>query len=122
MVEFAVGWLGVYLARKAGGLLHKAGSDVDDAIDSKLDQLYEVVKTRLLRLGKRGERSLRALEKQPEDADAVTATTEDLTEVLEADPEGAAQLQTLIGELKKLDPAGVRLRGVAVADTAPGLP
>jgi hypothetical protein len=117
MVEMAIGFLGSYLARKAGGLVDRAGSDVDQAIDGKLGELYEFVKVRLLRLGKRGERSLQRLEERPDDEQPRSDALEDLDEALSGDTAAVAQLEELIAELKMLDPMGIRLTGSADADT-----
>jgi hypothetical protein len=113
MLEAAIGFLGAYLARKAGGLAYRAADDVDAAINGKLNQLYELVKGQLLRLGKRGERSLRALEDRPDGDQPRKEVAEDLGEALADRPDDLAQLQMLIEELKQLDPTGVRLRGTA---------
>jgi hypothetical protein len=117
MIEVAIGFLGAYLSRKASGLLHRAGTDVDNAIDGKLTELYEFVKGRLLRLGRRGERSLERLEEEPEREVARRDVLEDLGAVLGQDAAGTAQLSALIEDLKQLDPDGVHLQGFAKAET-----
>lgn len=117
MFELAIGFVGAYLARKGAGLLARAADDVDGVIDDKLGQLYEFVKGKLLRLGRRGERSIARLEEQPDDERSLHDVQEDLDEALKGDLDGAAHLKALVDELKRLDPTGVRLKGVAKAET-----
>jgi hypothetical protein len=117
MIEVAIGFLGAYLARKAAGLLDQAGSDVDKAVDRRLGDLYEFVKGKLVNRGSRAQRALRILEKSPEDNDSQDQVAEELQAALVDDAPGAENLQTIIEDLNRLDPTGVRLRGTASAET-----
>lgn len=117
MIDIAIEFLGSYLARKGGNLVDRAGADADSAIDRKLGELYEFMKSRLTGLGRRGERSLRALEQRPGAHVERTDAAEDLVEALSHDAAGRAQLQALVEELTAMDPAGVRLRGAAHSGT-----
>jgi hypothetical protein len=116
MFEIAIVAVATYLGRKAGGLLTRAGSDLDAAIDKKAGQLYDFVKAKLISLGTRGERALQALEERPDDERNRAHVVEDVTDAIKSDPASIEALQKMIDELTALDPHGSYLRGYAVAD------
>ncbi len=115
MIEMAVAYLGAYFGRKALGVVAQAGSDIDAAIDGKLDQLYNWVKGKLTGQGS-GDTSLEMLKEKPEGENQQKLVGEQLTEALAGDAEATAQLQALVDELDKLWPEGVTIRGLAKAE------
>src|SRR6266852_1455158 len=115
MIELAVGFLGTYIARKAEKLVERAGVDVDAAFDNKLGDLYEWVKTKITGRPS-AERSLRILEKDPQDADTQSLLQSELVTALSDDPSAQARLASLVDELKQLRPTGVTVRGLATSE------
>jgi hypothetical protein len=113
MIDIAIGMVATYLGRKAAKLAGHAAQDVDEQVDSLLDRLYNVVKAKLVGLGKPGERSLEHLESRPDDDRSRQEAQEDLAEALANDPDGRAAVEAILAELRQADPNGVRLRGYA---------
>ncbi|MGH3630542.1 MAG: hypothetical protein ACRDRL_24245 [Sciscionella sp.] len=113
MIDIAIGMVATYLGRKAAKLAGHAAEDVDKQVDSLLGRLYDVVKGKVLGLGKRGERSLEHLERRPDDDRSRQEAREDLAEALANDPESRAAVAAILAELRQADPDGVRLRGYA---------
>src|SRR5438874_4488448 len=100
MIETAVAYVGAYLARKSLGLLARAGSDADAAINEKLSQLYGWVKSKIT--GRpTSELSLRVLEATPEGKDQQALVTDQLTQALAKDGEATRQLEALVKELDR---------------------
>ena len=100
MIEIGVvvGYVAAFLARKAAGL---AGRAVNDVVDAKLDQLYEVVRQRL-----GGEPALTRLGEPGGDTPRTRQRVElALQDAVEADPGLAGELERLVDEL---DAAGGR--------------
>jgi hypothetical protein len=113
MIDIAIGMVATYLGRKAAKLAGHAADDVDSQVDNLLDRLYNVVKAKLLGLGKQGKRSLEHLETQPDDDRGRQEAQEDLAEALANDAESRAAIEAILAELQQADPQGVHLRGYA---------
>jgi hypothetical protein len=114
VVEVAVGFLGAYLLRKAEGVVARAGDEADAAFDRKLAVLYDWTKGKLT--GRPyGERSLRLLEKLPEDVDSQDAVGAELAQVVAGAAGAQQELAELIAELERLRPAGLSIRGEATS-------
>jgi hypothetical protein len=112
MIEAAVGYIGAYLARKALGLLARAGSDADSLVDEKLTQLYNWVKSKFT--GRpTAEVSLDLLEETP-DGEKQQALVADQLDQAVADEELAkGELQALVEELDRVRPPGITISGLA---------
>jgi hypothetical protein len=119
MIEVAVGYLSAYLLRKAVGLGKRVGSDVDEFVDTKLDELYGWVKARFT--GKQTSKiSLDLLEQTPEGEEQQALVSDQLGELVASDQEAAGQLQAIVDELESRRPQGVTIRGFAGAEDVHG--
>ena len=114
MVETAVSYLVAFLARRAGGLVGRAASDVGSAIDKKLDELYEWVKSKLTGQPT-AKLSLELLEESPNGQRQKQLVTDQLTQAVASDNAATDQLSTLVAELDRLRPPGITINGLATA-------
>jgi hypothetical protein len=112
MIEMAVAYVGAYFGRKALGLLGRAGTDVDAAVDEKLGQLYEWVKGKVTGRPS-AEVSLSLLEDAPDGEKQQTLLVDQLAQAVADDDEAAGELQALVEELERVRPPGISIRGLA---------
>jgi hypothetical protein len=119
MIEIAIGYVGAYLARKALGVVDRAGADADRAVDDALGKLYDWVKGKLTG-APNGELSLDMLAEQPEGDNQQRLVTNQLREVIGDDEAANQQLQALVAELERVRPAGLTVTGLARADDVLG--
>lgn len=110
IATLAVGAIVRYMASKAAGL---AGRAVDEAVDERLDRLYVLVRERFT--GHRRQRTLEDLEGKPDDARRQGRLELALEEAIEADPDFAGRLASIIKDLAQRPPAA----GVAIHDAGP---
>jgi hypothetical protein len=111
LAALAVGALVRYVGSKAAGL---AGRVVDEAVDNRLDQLYDTVRTHLTG-DQRAERTLHDLEADPGDARRQGRLELALEGVVEDDPAFAARLAAMVEDLAERPPPG----GVVIRDAGP---
>lgn len=112
MIEIAVAYVGAAIGKK---VLDHVGDDMADAFDASLARLYHWVKAKFAGYGS-AERSLRMLEKHPEDADAQAIVAEELTEAVGGDEVASSELRALLAELDRVKPPGLVIRGTAIVD------
>lgn len=116
MIEAAVAYIGAYLGRK---LLDRVGSDIDDAFEKKLTQLYRWVKAKFTgRPG--GEASLTLLEETPDGEQQQALVASQLAKALGGDEAAAGELGALLAELDRIRPPGLVIKGLASADDVHG--
>ncbi|HET6834089.1 MAG TPA: hypothetical protein VFH30_09475 [Acidimicrobiales bacterium] len=114
LASIAVAALVQYVGRKAVGLAERAGRDVDQAVDERLDRLYEAVRG-CLAPNRRAERALRDLEGNPGDTRRQGRLELAIEGVLQDDPVFAAKLTAMLDDLAQRPPPG----GVSVRDAGP---
>jgi len=111
LATLAVAALARYAGRKAAGVAGRAGHDLDQAVDDRLDRLYATVRDRLAG-DDRSERTLAALADQPDDQRRQGRLEATLEDTIAADPEFGARLAAILEDLARRPPAG----GVVVQD------
>jgi hypothetical protein len=111
-LELLAGYAVGYLVQKFGRVFRRADEEVDLAIDAGMDRLHEVVAERL-----GNEPALTQLEEETEDGRESPRTRQRvrlaLEEAAERDPEFAAELEQLVGELRRPKGAQAGDHGVA---------
>jgi len=103
VIEIAAAYVGAYLGRKALGLVGRAAGDADEAVDAKLGQLYDWVKTRLTGRPS-GEVSLTLLEEAPDGEKQQALVADQLGQAIADDEVSTHELQALVEELERLRP------------------
>jgi len=111
LAALAVGALVRYVSNKAARLARRAGRDIDEAVDDRLDRLYDTVRAHLTG-DQRAERTLDDLETDPNDARRQGRLELALEGVVENDPAFAAQMAAMLDDLAQRPPPG----GVLIRD------
>ncbi|SEG96022.1 hypothetical protein SAMN05444920_109247 [Nonomuraea solani] len=115
-LELLAGYAVGYLVQKFGRVFRRADEEVDLAIDAGMDRLHEVVTERL-----GNEPALTRLEEETEDGRESPRTRQRvrlaLEEAAESDPEFAAELERLVGELRRPEGAQAGDHGLAAGGT-----
>jgi hypothetical protein len=115
MIEIAAGYIGAYLTRKSLGVLERAGSEADAAVDDKLSQLYNWVKAKFTGRPS-SEMSLSLLEESPEGETQQALVADQLSQVVQDDDAAIRELHVLVEELDRVRPSGITIRGLARAE------
>ena len=98
----AVALLVPYLGQIGGHLAGRVATDLTEAVMGRLDRLYERVQARLA--GDAGQRALDRLRERPDDQLRQASLQDVLAEALEDDPRFAAELTTMIRDIRSLAP------------------
>lgn len=109
MIEIAVAYIGAAIGKK---VLDHVGDDAGDAFDAALAKLYRWVKAKFTGHDA-AERSLRMLERHPEEDDAQATVAEELTEAVDGDEAASGDLRELLAELERTKPPGLVIHGTA---------
>ena len=112
MIEIAVAYIGAAIGKK---VLDHVGDDTGSAFDAALAKLYHWVKAKFTGHDA-AERSLRMLEKHPEEDDAQATVAEELTEAVAGDKAASSELRELLAELERTKPPGLVIQGTAVVE------
>ena len=112
MIEIAVAYIGAAIGKK---VLDHVGDDTGSAFDAALAKLYHWVKAKFTG-DDAAERSLRMLEKHPEEDDAQATVAEELTEAVAGDKAASSELRELLAELERTKPPGLVIQGTAVVE------
>jgi hypothetical protein len=111
LATLAVGALARYAGSKVVSL---AGRATDEAVDDRLDRLYEIVRTSLRR-DRLGERTLRDLEGDPDDSRKQRRLEMALEGMIEDDAKFARKLETILNDLANRPPTS----GIVMRDVGP---
>lgn len=112
MIEIAVAYIGAAIGKK---VLDHMGDDVGSGFDAALAKLYHWVKAKFTGHDA-AERSLRMLEKHPEEDDAQATVAEKLAEAVDGDEAASSELRALLVELERTKPPGLVIQGTAVVE------
>jgi hypothetical protein len=112
-----VSLLAPYLKRLGGHMADKVADDLTDAVQGKLELLYQTLKARL-RSGSYEVRQLEGVEAKPDSPRRLQALESALAEYLPSDPALTAELERLVTEVTAV--GGVRVQAADAGIVAGG--